>query len=66
MKDHLKDLIYFLLKDSLIESNMKTIVKILLYHLEKYFLNGVIKILVKLSIILTYNIISYLYYYYKE
>ena len=58
MKEQLKDLIYFLLNDSLIESYMKTFDKIELDHLEKYFPNGVIEILVKLSLILTYNIIS--------
>jgi hypothetical protein len=58
MKEKIKDLIYFLLNDSLIESFMKTFDKIELDYLEKYFPNGIIEILVKLSLILTYNIIS--------
>ena len=58
MKEQLKDLIYFLLNDSLIESYMKTFDKKDLDYLEKYFPNGIIEILVKLSLILTYNIIS--------
>jgi len=58
LKEQLKDLIYFLLNDSLIESYMKTFDKIDLDYLEKYFPNGIIEILVKLSLILTYNIIS--------
>ena len=58
IKEKLKDLIYFLLNDSLIESYMKTFDKIDLDHLEKYSPNGIIEILVKLSLILTYDRIS--------
>ena len=58
IKEKLKDLIYFLLNDSLIESYMKTFDKINLDHLEKYSPNGIIEILVKLSLILTYDRIS--------
>jgi len=58
MKEKTKDLIYFLLNDSLIESYMKTFDKIEIDYMEKYFPNGIIEILVKLSLILTYNIIS--------
>ena len=46
MKKQLKDLIYFLLNDSLIESYMKAFDKIDLDYLEKYFPNGIIEILV--------------------
>ena len=60
MKEKIKDLMYFLLNNSLNESFMKTFDKIELDYLEKYFSNGIIEILVKLSLILTYNIISYL------
>ena len=58
MKEKFKDLIYFLLNDSLIESYMKTVDTKDLDYLENYFPNGIIEILVKLSLILTYNIIS--------
>ena len=58
MKEQTKDLIYFLLNDFLNEIYMKTFDKIELDHLEKYFPNGVIEVLVKLSLIITYNIIS--------
>ena len=58
IKEKLKDLIYFLLNDSLIESYMKTFDKIDLDHLEKYSPNGIIEILVKLSLILTYDRIA--------
>ena len=55
MKDKFKDLIYFLLNDSLIESYMKTFDKIELDNLEKYCPNSILEILVKLSLILTYD-----------
>ena len=55
MKEKFKDLIYFLLNDSLIESYMKTFDKIKLDNLEQYFPNGILEILVKLSLILTYD-----------
>ena len=58
MKDKFKDLIYFLLNDSLIESYMKTFDKIELDNLEKYCPNSILEILVKLSLILTYDRIS--------
>ena len=53
-----KDIIYFLLNDSLIESYMKTFDKIELDNLEKYNQNGILEYLVKLSLILTYDRIS--------
>ena len=53
-----KDIIYFLLNDSLIESYMKTFDKIELDKLEKYNQNGILEYLVKLSLILTYDRIS--------
>lgn len=58
IKEKFKDLIYFLLNDSLIESYMKTFDRIEIDYLEQYFPNGIIEILVKLSLILTYNINS--------
>ena len=58
MKDKFKDLIYFLLNDSLIESYMKTFDQIDLDNLEKYNQNNILNILVKLSLILTYDRIS--------
>ena len=58
MKEKFKDLIYFMLNDSLIERYMKTFGSIEIDYLEKYIPNGIIEILVKLSLILTYNIIS--------
>ena len=58
MKEKFKNLMYFLLNDSLFESYMKTFDKIETDYLEQYFPNGIIEILVKLSLILTYNINS--------
>ena len=58
LKEKFIDLIYFLLNDSLIESYMKTFDKVEIKHLEKYFPNGIIEILVKLCLILTYDRIS--------
>ena len=58
MKEKFKDLIYFMLNDSLIERYMKTFDSIEIDYLEEYIPNGIIEILVKLSVILTYNIIS--------
>ena len=58
MKKKFRNLMFFLLNDSLIETYMKTFIKIEYDYVEEYISKGIIENLVKLTLILTYDRIS--------